>query len=54
MYNLRDQIVWLSKEIAECTDEKVRKKLKRQMAILKGELPPTEPTSIGDLMKGKL
>jgi hypothetical protein len=50
---LRDKIVRLSKEHAECTDEKTRNRLRRQIDILKGLYTPSEPQSIGDLISGK-
>lgn len=52
MRTLRDRIVDLSKELAECTDESTRRKLKRQIALLKEQMSPTEPKRLGDLMKG--
>jgi hypothetical protein len=53
METLRDKIVRLSKELSERTDEAERRKLKRRIALLKELLTPTEPKSLGDLMKGE-
>ena len=50
---LRDKIVQLSKELAECTDESRRKNLRLQIAKLKEYYEPTEPTKIGESIKIK-
>lgn len=49
---LREKIVRLSKEHAECTDERLRIRLKRQIDVLKGLYTPTEPQSLGDIISG--
>lgn len=47
---LREKIVRLTKEYAECEDEQLCKKLKRQIQFLKSIYPDTETQSLGNLM----
>jgi len=51
MESLREKIVRLSRELAESTDEKEIKILKKRIAELKKIMTPTEPKQIGGFFK---
>ena len=48
--SLRDKIVRLSKELAECEDEFTRIKLRNQISYLKALLEPSEPSTLSDII----
>jgi len=50
---IRQKIVSLSKELAETTDYKEIKKLRRRIAYFKGFYVSSDPKSITDLITGK-
>ena len=51
--SIRKRIVSLSKGLAESTDYNEIKKIRRQIASLKGSYKTSDPKSISDLITGK-
>lgn len=51
--SLRDKIVRLSKELSECEDKSLQKKLRAEIAKLKSYYKPSEPESLGNLINVK-